>query len=101
MIVKSDTSTMTLFLESRIDSGNAADIESELFSAVNSKGSTISSIVIDASALEYISSAGLHVLMKLRKSLNGILPVINVPVDIYELFDNIGFTEILDVKKAS
>ena len=101
MIVKIDANTMTLFLEGRIDTNNAADIEKELFSAAECKGSTINNIVIDAAALEYISSAGLRVLSKLRKSLNNSLPVINVSGDLYEIFDTTGFTKLLDVKKAS
>ena len=91
---------MTLFLEGRIDTNNAADVEKELFSAVDSRGSTIESIVIDAADLEYISSAGLRVLMKLRKSIGKPLPVINVSRDVYEIFETTGFTELLDVKKA-
>ena len=57
-------------------------------------------IVIDAENLEYISSAGLRVLMKLRKKINKPLSVINVSRDIYEIFETTGFTELLDVKKA-
>ena len=100
MQVDTKENTMTLYLEGRIDTNNAADIERELFSAVDSKGSNISSIVIDAAALEYISSAGLRVLMKLRKSIGAPLPVINVSRDVYEIFETTGFTELLDVKKA-
>ena len=100
MRVNTEVSTMTLFLEGRIDTNNAADVEKELFSAVDSRGSTIESIVIDAADLEYISSAGLRVLMKLRKSIGKPLPVINVSRDVYEIFETTGFTELLDVKKA-
>ena len=100
MRVDTKENTMTLFLEGRIDTNNAADTENELLSAVNSKGSTIDRIVIDAAALEYISSAGLRVLMKLRKTIGTPLPVINVSRDVYEIFDTTGFTELLDVKKA-
>ena len=100
MKAATDANTITLFLEGRIDTNNAGDVEKELFSAIECKSSTIENIVIDAADLEYISSAGLRVLMKLRKSLNKTFPVINVSREVYEIFDTTGFTELLDVKKA-
>ena len=52
-------------LKGRIDSNNAAQFEEEMMDAVNKNPGE--EITLDASALEYISSAGLRVLMKLRK----------------------------------
>ena len=54
---------------------------------------------LDASQLEYISSAGLRVLLKLTKAV-GDVTVNNVSSEVYEIFDVTGFTEILNVKKA-
>ncbi|MBR1740657.1 MAG: STAS domain-containing protein [Lachnospiraceae bacterium] len=88
---------LTVFLEGRIDTNNAAQTEKEIFDAMEGKSGDI---VIDAEKLEYISSAGLRVLMKLRKSTDKPLPVINVSRDVYDIFETTGFTEILDVKKA-
>jgi uncharacterized protein (TIGR02172 family) len=73
-------------------------VEAELFSAV--KNHPGAEIVVDAENLEYISSAGLRVLMKLRKQAKKALPVLNVSREVYEIFDTTGFTELLDVKKA-
>ncbi len=92
-----ENNTVTLFLEGRIDTNNAPQTEQEIFSAVEGRAEDI---VIDASGLEYISSAGLRVLMKLRKSIKKELPMINVSRDIYEILETTGFTELLDVKKA-
>lgn len=55
---------------------------------------------MDASELAYISSAGLRVLMKLRKQLGKALPVMNVSPEVYDIFDMTGFTELLEVHKA-
>ena len=88
---------MTICLEGRIDTNNAAQVEKEIFDAVAGKNGDIT---IDAEKLEYISSAGLRVLMKLRKSVNKPLSVINVFRDVYDIFETTGFTELLDVKKA-
>ena len=98
MNIKTENNTLTVFLEGRIDTNNAAQTESEIFAAVD--GVSGADIIIDAEKLEYISSAGLRVLMKLRKSINKPLPVINVSRDVYDIFETTGFTELLDVKKA-
>lgn len=92
-----DNNTLTLFLEGRIDSNNAAATEAEIFAAVEDR---IENIVLDAEKLEYISSAGLRVLMKLRKSINKPLPMINVSRDVYDILETTGFTELLEVRKA-
>lgn len=78
-------------IKGKIDSTNAPAFEKELM-AVLPTG-------IDASQLEYISSAGLRVLLKLTKTV-GDVTVINVSPEVYEIFDVTGFTSILNVKKA-
>ncbi len=100
MRAATENNTLTVFLEGRIDTNNAAQTEKEIFDAVNGRGDDVQNIVIDAEALEYISSAGLRVLMKLRKSIGRPLPVINVSRDVYDIFETTGFTELLDVRKA-
>ena len=97
MRTTNENNTLTVFLEGRIDTNNAAQTEKEIFGAVEGK---TGDITIDAAKLEYISSAGLRVLMKLRKSIDKPLPVINVSRDVYDIFETTGFTELLDVKKA-
>ena len=89
---------LTIYLCGRIDANNSEDIEREIFSAVD--GSNSSDIVIDARDLEYISSAGLRILMKLLKRINRQIPVINVSRDVYDIFETTGFTELFDVKRA-
>lgn len=93
-----ENNTLTIFLEGRIDTSNAAETERQIFEAVGESG--FENIVIDAEALEYISSAGLRVLMKLRKAQDKILPLINVSRDVYEILYTTGFTELFNVRKA-
>ena len=93
-----ENNTLTLYLEGRIDSTNAQTLEAELFDAVNANPGA--EIAIDAQKLEYISSAGLRVLMKLRKQAGKPLPVLNVSPEVYDIFDMTGFTELLEVHKA-
>ena len=92
-----ENGTLTLMPEGRIDSTNAAAFEKEIAEALAANPGA--ALVVDAGKLEYISSAGLRVLMKLRKQAGKALPVMNVSPEVYEIFDMTGFTELLDVKK--
>ena len=83
--------------QGRVDSTNAAEFEKEAMAAVSANPGL--EIALDAQNLEYISSAGLRVLMKLRKLANKALPVENVSPEVYDIFEVTGFTELLDVKK--
>lgn len=85
-------------LEWRIDSNNAAQFEKEIMDAIAQAPGA--SLVLDAENLQYISSAGLRVLMKLRKQSKKALPVLNVSPEVYEIFEVTGFTELFDVRKA-
>ena len=89
--------TVTVFLEGRIDTGNAGQVETEIAKILEDNGGT--KLVFDAGKLDYISSAGLRVLMKFRKQLGEPVDVIEVSGDVYEIFETTGFTDILNVQK--
>ncbi|MBO4534640.1 MAG: phosphotransferase, partial [Clostridia bacterium] len=84
-------------LVGRVDSNNAREVEAEFANVV--AGRTDLPVVIDAERLDYISSAGLRVLLHLKKT-NGDLRIINVGTDVYEILDMTGFTQMMDVEKA-
>lgn len=88
---------LTLFFEGHIDSSNTAEYEKEINASLteNNPGS----VLIEASNLEYISSAGLRVILKLKKKYPD-LKIINVSSDVYEILEVTGFTEIIEVEKA-
>lgn len=94
---KTEDSCMTVFLKGHIDSANANAVEKEIGEALDRE--TPDHLVIDAGDLTYISSAGLRILLRLRKEMKD-LKVINVSPEVYEIFDMTGFTEILDIQKA-
>ena len=77
-------------IKGKIDSTNAAEFEKELMAAKPAE--------LDASELEYISSAGLRAILKLAKAV-GDVTVNNVSSGVYEIFNVTGFTEILAVNK--
>lgn len=83
-------------LAGRISADNAGAVESELTQLVQDKG--VDALVLDASGLEYISSAGLRVLLKLRRRLSA-MEVRDVSPEVYDVFDMTGFTQLIDVKK--
>ncbi|MBQ1552045.1 MAG: phosphotransferase [Clostridia bacterium] len=94
---KYENGGLTLFLSGRIDSTNSAQVENDVFAAVGEHPDA--PVTVDLSALEYISSAGLRVLLRLKKA-SGDVKVIEASPEIYDIFEMTGFTEILDVKKA-
>ena len=77
-------------IKGKIDTTNAAEFEKDLMAAKPAE--------IDASELEYISSAGLRVLLKLAKAV-GDVTIHNVSNEVYQIFEVTGFTEILNVSK--
>ena len=92
-----DKDIMYIAVEGRIDATNAAMAEEKIFEIKNANPGKHT--VIDADNLEYVSSAGLRVILKLRKE-EPKLAIINVAPDVYEVFDMTGFTEMVTVEKA-
>lgn len=89
--------TLTLSLTGRIDANNAPKVEAEIADALAKNPGAVP--VFDASGLEYISSAGLRVLLKFRKKFGKNLDVIDVSNDVYDIFSVTGFSELLNVRK--
>ncbi len=92
-----DNNTLTLYLTGRIDAENSAGIEEEISSELAKFPGSVPAF--DTSELEYISSAGLRVLLKFRKSAGKNLDVLNVSNNVYDIFEVTGFTELFNVKK--
>ena len=92
-----DKDILYIAIEGRIDASNAAVAEEKIFSIKNDNPGKHT--VVDADNLEYISSAGLRVILRLRKE-EPKLAIINVASDVYEVFDMTGFTDMVTVEKA-
>ncbi len=97
MEYKIENNVLIISLSGRIDSTNAEEKEKKLNSVIE-KGS-FEHLVLDAQELEYLSSAGLRVILRIRKS-QPTLKIINVSFDVYEIFDMTGFTEMIPIEKA-
>ncbi len=85
-----------LQLSGHIDSTNAAQIEEKIQELA---GNARVSVLIDAQDLDYMSSAGLRILLRLRKR-NEDIRIINVKPEVYEVFEMTGFTQMMTVDKA-
>ena len=76
---------LILTLPKRVDTTNAEKVSAELNAAI-AAGDASKGILLDADAMEYISSAGLRVLLALKKSHDD-LTVVNVSRDVYDIFE--------------
>lgn len=85
-----------LALEGRLDTTTAPQLEEE----VKAITPDVTSLVLDFAALEYISSAGLRILLSAQKTMNkqGEMKIKNVCEDIMEVFDITGFSDILTIE---
>ena len=94
---RTDKNILYIAIEGRIDASNAAAAEEQLFAI--KKANEDKHTVIDADHLTYISSAGLRVILKVRKE-EPKLAIINVAPEVYDVFDMTGFTDMVTVEKA-
>lgn len=96
-INKNANGTLTTFeIIGRLDTTTAPELEA----AIDSCLADTQSLVLDFHGLEYISSAGLRVLLKAQKSMaqKGSMKVLNVNETIMEVFEITGFTDILTIE---
>lgn len=87
---------LTVAIEGRIDTTTAPQLESELKSSLEN----VKELVFDIKELEYISSAGLRVLLTAQKTMNkqGKMTVIGASEAVMEIFEVTGFVDILDIE---
>ena len=88
---------LKIALSGHIDSGNAPAVEAELMAL--REGTPHQGLLLDLRELSYISSAGLRVVLRLRK-LEPTLRLVNASAEVYEIFDMTGFVEMMPVEKA-
>ena len=94
---KLENGKLIIFPEGRIDTTNAMEIEKEMFGLAYEHENT--PIEVDAEKLEYISSSGLRVFMKLLRMKKDKIIIRNVSSDVYNIFEVTGFTELFHIRK--
>ena len=95
--MKTENGKAVVNLTGRITSANASSVEQEISAAIGDYAGK--ALTLDLGELEYISSAGLRVLLRLRKRFAG-MEMVNVSSDVYEIFEMTGFTEMMPIAKA-
>ena len=90
-------SSLVYQLEGRLDTNTAPELEKELKQDIV----PITDLVFDLKDLDYISSAGLRVVLATQKIMNrhGKMTVRNPQEPIYEIFEVTGFTDILTIER--
>ena len=93
---KQNAAALELALNGRLDTTTAPELEKELETAL--KG--VSELTLDFAELEYISSAGLRVLLSAQKTMGrqGSMKIKNVNEIIMEIFEVTGFSDILTIE---
>lgn len=93
---KNEGTKDTVFLTGRLDTATAPEMEA----FAEKELTDTKELVLDFEGLEYISSAGLRVLLKIQKLMNskGTMKVIHVSEMIQEVFDITGFVDILTIE---
>ncbi|MDO4797035.1 MAG: STAS domain-containing protein [Coriobacteriales bacterium] len=80
----------------RLNTGTAPDFENKLIPAIDG----ITELIIDFAGLDYISSAGLRIVLTAQKKMNrqGTMVIRNVKPEIYEVFEMTGFVDFLTIE---
>ena len=94
---KTEGEKLTLFIEGRIDSANAPEIEGKMRGILEEHPSE--HIIIDCEKLEYTTSAGLRVVLRLKQDVDD-TKIINASREVYDILDMTGFTEMMEVERA-
>lgn len=96
IIKNKNESTLNVALEGRLDTTTAPQLEE----VVREELEGVTEFVLDFEKLQYVSSAGLRVLLSAQKLMNkqGSMTVRNVHEDIMEVFEITGFVDILNIE---
>ncbi|MCQ2609778.1 MAG: STAS domain-containing protein [Lachnospiraceae bacterium] len=88
---------LTIILEGRLDTVTAPNLEAELKESLNG----VKELIFDFDKLDYVSSAGLRVLLTSQKTMQkqGSMKIINVCNEVNEVFEITAFNKILTIEK--
>lgn len=94
-IEKQMADATTLILSGRLDTTTAPELEKQ----IDALPQETTALILDMQGLEYISSAGLRVLLKTQKMMNkkGTLKLVHVPEMVMEVLDITGFADFLTI----
>ncbi len=94
--IEKDNGSTIMKISGRLDTTTAPELEK----AINDEGETLKNLVLDFEGVNYISSAGLRVLLTAQKKMNiqGNMELINVCEEVMDIFEMTGFADVLEIK---
>ena len=94
--LKKEDKKLTIKLDGKLDTNTSPELDSKM-----SELEGMEEVVIDMKDLDYISSAGLRVLLSMQKVMNkqGKMTIINVCDNVMDIFEVTGFSDILDIEE--
>ena len=94
--IEKENGATVITLSGRLDTTTAPELEN----AINAEGDALKSLVIDFKEVNYISSAGLRVLLTAQKKMNvqGSMELVSVSEDVMDIFEMTGFADFLVIK---
>lgn len=94
--IEKENGKVLMKIEGRLDTTTAPELEK----AINDEGNELKNLVLDFDAVDYISSAGLRVLLSAQKKMNaqGYMELRNVSEAVMDVFEMTGFADILVIK---
>lgn len=94
--IEKENGVTTLKIDGRLDTTTAPELEK----AINAEGDELKNLILDFKGVDYISSAGLRVLLTAQKKMNvqGSMELIGVSEAVMDIFEMTGFADILVIK---
>ena len=94
--IKKENDVTIIEIAGRLDTTTAPELEK----AINSEGDALKSLVLDFKCVDYISSAGLRVLLTAQKKMNaqGSMELVGVSEAVMDIFEMTGFADILVIE---
>ena len=94
---KLENGVLTLFFKGDLNSSNSEQTEEEIEKILGTN--KFQSIVLDFAELRYISSAGLRIILKIKKEHDD-TKVVKVNKDVYDIFEMVGFSSVITIERA-
>ena len=94
---KLENGVLTLFFKGDLNSSNSEQTEEEIEKILGAN--KFQSIVLDFAELRYISSAGLRIILKIKKEHDD-TKVVKVNKDVYDIFEMVGFSSVITIERA-
>lgn len=93
--LKKEEKKLTIKLDGKLDTNTSPELDSKMSELEGAE-----EVIIDMKDLDYISSAGLRVLLSMQKVMNkqGKMTIINVCENVMDIFEVTGFSDILDIE---